>query len=163
MLWARIWKNAGKHDSADKPMSEPALQLRRIYSASREEIFAAWTDPEQMCEWLCPAGATISLIEVDLRVGGAFRIDMQSEQGTFAHTGIYQEIIPPERLVFTWSSINTQHRETLVTVELIQHGQQTELVLTHEGLPDQNTKEMHAMGWRSILDKLAFQVDAQDS
>jgi uncharacterized protein YndB with AHSA1/START domain len=144
-------------------MRQPALQLRRVYSASREEIFAAWTDPEQMCEWLCPAGATISFIEVDLRVGGAFRIDMQSEQVTFTHTGIYQEIIPPDRLVFTWTSINTQDQETLVTVELIQHGQQTELVLTHEGLPDQKTKEMHAMGWRSILDKLAFQVDTQDS
>jgi uncharacterized protein YndB with AHSA1/START domain len=144
-------------------MREPALQLRRVYSASREEIFAAWTDPEQMCEWLCPAGATISFIEVDLRVGGAFRIDMQSEQVTFTHTGIYQEIIPPDRLVFSWTSINTQDQETLVTVELIQHGQQTELVLTHEGLPDQKTKEMHAMGWRSILDKLAFQFDTQDS
>lgn len=142
-------------------MSAPALQLRRIYSASREEIFAAWTDPEQMREWLCPAGATISFIEVDLRVGGAYRIDMLSEQATFVHTGIYQEITPPKRLVFTWASPNTQHQKTLVTVELIQHGQQTELVLTHEGLPDQESKEMHAMGWRSILDKLAFRVDAQ--
>jgi uncharacterized protein YndB with AHSA1/START domain len=144
-------------------MSKPALQLRRIYSASREEIFAAWTDPEQMREWLCPAGATISFIEVDLRVGGAFRIDMQSGQGTFPHIGIYQEIIPPERLVFTWFSINTQNQETLVTVELTQHGQQTELVLTHESLPDRKAKEMHVMGWRSILDKLALQVDGQDS
>jgi uncharacterized protein YndB with AHSA1/START domain len=144
-------------------MSTPPLQLRRIYAASREEIFAAWTDPQQMREWLCPAGATIPLIEVDLRVGGAFRIDMQSEQGTFTHTGIYREIVPPERLVFTWSSSATQHEETLVMVELVQHGGQTELVLTHTGLPDKKSQEMHAMGWDSILDKLAFQVTAQVS
>jgi uncharacterized protein YndB with AHSA1/START domain len=137
-------------------VSSPALQLRRFYSATREEIFATWTDPEKMREWLCPAGATIPLIEVDLRVGGVFRIDMQSERGTYPHTGKYREIIRPEKLVFTWSSINTGHKETLVTVEMIQHGQQTELVLTHENLPDQQAQEMHAMGWNSILDRLTF-------
>ena len=141
-------------------MSRTALQLQRIYNASREEIFEAWTDPAQMREWLCPAGATIPLIEVDLRVGGMFRIDMQSEHGTSSHTGVYQEIIPPEKLVFTWSSINTQNKETLVTVKLFDQGQQTELVLTHEGLPDKKVQEMHAMGWESILDKLAIQVAA---
>ena len=82
-------------------MGKPALQLRRIYPAGREEIFAAWTDPEQMRAWLCPSGATIPFIEVDLRVGGAFRIDMQSEHGTHSHTGKYREITPPTKLVFT--------------------------------------------------------------
>ena len=139
-------------------MSKPALQLRRMYSASREEIFTAWTDPAQMREWLCPAGATIPLIEVDLRVGGVFRIDMQSEHGIHSHTGVYQEIIRPEKLVFTWSSVNTQNKETLVTVELIPRGQQTELVLTHKGLPDEKAQEMHVIGWTSILDKLSIQV-----
>jgi uncharacterized protein YndB with AHSA1/START domain len=139
-------------------MSKPALQLRRTYPASPEEIFAAWTEPEQMREWLCPAGATIPVVEVDLREGGIFRIDMRSEQGTYTHTGVYQEIIPPEKLVFTWSSYNTQYKETLVTVELIQHGQETELVLTHEALPDKKTQDMHVMGWTSILDKLTIQV-----
>ena len=142
-------------------MSKPAFQLRRIYPASRVEIFAAWTDPEQMRDWLCPAGATIPVVEVDLRVGGAFRIDMQSEHGTNSHTGIYQEIIRPEKLVFTWSSVNTDNKETLVTVELIQHGQQTELVLTHEGLPDEKARGMHVVGWTSILDKLTVQVVVQ--
>jgi uncharacterized protein YndB with AHSA1/START domain len=142
-------------------MSNTSLQFRRIYHASREEIFAAWTEPEQMREWLCPAGATIPYIEVDLRVGGSFRIDMQSEQGIYSHTGEYREITRPEKLAFTWSSINTQNKETLVTVTLIQHGQQTELVLTHEGLPDKQAQEMHALGWNSILDKLISQVPAQ--
>lgn len=144
-------------------MSNPTVQLRRTYNASREEIFAAWTEPERMREWLCPAGATISWIEVDLRVGGAFRIDMHSEHGTHSHTGEYREIVRPEKLVFTWSSINTQYKETLVTVELIQHGQQTELVLTHEGLPDKKAQEMHSLGWSSILDKLAIQNFTQGS
>jgi uncharacterized protein YndB with AHSA1/START domain len=139
-------------------MIVPALRLRRIYSDSREEIFDAWTDPEKMREWLCPVGATIPFIEVDLRVGGAFRIDMQSEHGLHSHTGEYREITRPEKLVFSWSSINTQHEETLVTVELIERGQQTELVLTHEGLPDKEAGEMHAMGWGSILDRLVPQV-----
>ena len=144
-------------------MSKIALQIRRIYNASREEIFAAWTEPARMREWLCPVGATIPWIEVDLRVGGVFRIDMRSEHGTNSHTGVYREIIPPEKLVFSWSSINTQHKETLVTVELIQYGQQTELVLTHAGLPDKKAQEMHSMGWNSILDKLTLQVFEQGS
>lgn len=139
-------------------MSNPALQFRRTYNTSREEVFAAWTEPARMREWLCPAGASIPYIEVDLRVGGLFRIDMQSEHGTYSHTGEYREIIRPEKLVFTWSSINTHHKETLVTVELVQQGRQTELVLTHEGLPDKKVQEMHAMGWNSILDKLTSQV-----
>ena len=139
-------------------MSKPVLQLRRFYSASREEIFAAWTEPEKMREWLCPDGATISFIQIDLRVGGSFRIDMRSEHGTHPHTGEYREIIWPEKLVFSWSSINTGHKETLVTVELIEHGAQTELVLTHEGLPDKKAQEMHTTGWNSILDRLSSQV-----
>ena len=142
-------------------MVETALQFRRLYHASREQIFAAWTDPEQMREWLCPAGATIPFVEVDLRVGGSFRIDMQSEHGTYPHTGVYREIIWPEKLVFTWSSINTQIQETLVTVELTQRGKQTELVLTHAGLPDEKTRAMHAMGWESILDRLTAQADME--
>jgi uncharacterized protein YndB with AHSA1/START domain len=144
-------------------MRNTALQFHRIYNASREEIFAAWTEPARMREWLCPTGATIPYIIVDLHVGGEFRIDMQSEHGTTSHTGEYREIIPPEKLVFTWSSINTQHKETLVTVELIQQGQQTELVLTHEGLPDKEAQEMHAMGWNSILDRLTLQVAERGS
>lgn len=139
-------------------MSVPALQLRRIYNASREEIFAAWTEPEQMRAWLCPDGATIPFIEVDLRVGGNFRIDMLSEHGTFPHTGVYREITRPERLVFTWSSINTQHQETLVTVELFQRGAETELVLTHAGLAEEKAVGMHTAGWVSILEKLTVQL-----
>ena len=142
-----------------QPDDPPVLKITRILNATRQEVFAAWTDPASVQQWLCPEAASVARVELDVRVGGAFRIDMQDQDDYVIHTGIYREIKSPERLVFTWVSKYTQHRETLVTVELVERGDQTELVLTQVQLPDEEARQRHAFGWVSIMAHLATYME----
>jgi len=136
-------------------MNEPLI-IHRLLPASREEVFAAWTNPVSMQAWLCPApDVTASVVELDLRVDGAFRIDMKGDNGVSVHTGHYREITPPSRLVFTWRSVVTQQRDTLVTIELSVHPDGAELTLTHTALPDEQSQAEHQGGWLHIVDTLA--------
>jgi uncharacterized protein YndB with AHSA1/START domain len=132
------------------------LKLSRLYNATCEELFEAWTNPDSMKQWMCPEGGTVSHVELDLRVGGAFRIDMKHGQEVIEHRGVYQEIKALEKLVFTWVSQNTDWGETLVTIELFERGEQTELVLTQIRLPSEASTEAHTAGWTSILERLAI-------
>ncbi len=99
---------------------------------------------------------------MDVRVDGKFRIGIQPPPGgptgddPFYVRGVYQEVVAPERLVFTWAWEwpGPRGEETLVTVELFEVGDQTELVLTHERFPDQQQREEHTGGWNAMLDRL---------
>lgn len=126
------------------------LVFERILPATPEQVFAAWTTPERMTEWLSPIGHAEA--EVDLRVGGAFRVVMVDEGIPIEHTGTYLEV--PRRLVFTWISPYTVPEPSLVTVQLHPNDGGTRLVLTHERLPD-DAVESHRGGWGSMLERLA--------
>lgn len=134
--------------------SGPLARVRRLLSAPLEEVFAAWTDADSLKQWLCPGSATVTAATADARVGGRFRVVMRDRGRDYEHTGEYREVQPPNRLVFTWRSPATGGRDTLVTVELRPHGQGTEMVLTHERLPDQAAADQHTKGWGSIAVKL---------
>lgn len=140
----------------------PSLRISKIFRATRQEIFDAWTDPDSFQRWMAPAGVEVTHLAIDVRVGGAYRIDMQpSGTEVTIHTGVYQIVDPPTKLVFTWKSKNTEEKETLVTVELFERGStQTELVLTHEQLPSEAAAQGHEQGWSSILHKLAGYLQA---
>jgi uncharacterized protein YndB with AHSA1/START domain len=133
----------------------PKLRISKILRATRQEIFDAWTNPECFKRWMAPEGVYVTYLAIDVRVGGAYRIDMQPGTEAIVHTGVYQIVDPPAKLVFTWKSKNTEEKETLVTVELFERGpSQTELVLTHEQLPTAAAMHGHAQGWQSIFGKL---------
>lgn len=127
------------------------LTVSKRYNATPQAIFAAWTDPASLKQWLCPEGGSVSFAAADVQVGGAYRIDMQFGQQVVTHHGVYQEIVPPSKLVFTWESANTQGQQTVVTVELFARGNETELVLTHERFPSAEATQGHVQGWQSIL------------
>jgi uncharacterized protein YndB with AHSA1/START domain len=139
------------------------IRLQRLLPASPQEVFEAWTDPESLRQWFCPGTVSLTSVELDARVGGHFRIVMRDETKDLVHSGEYREITPPRRLVFTWRSSGTYDQETLVTVELHPRGSKTELVLTHERLPDANAAGKHEDGWRSIVEKLAHQFSGEKS
>src|SRR5215469_4893677 len=84
------------------------LTVTRLYTASREKVFNAWTTEESVRQWMCPEQGAVVLAELDVRVGGSFRVGMLVGGERTIHTGIYREIVPPERLVFTWTSKYTQ-------------------------------------------------------
>jgi len=136
-------------------MEEHKLTIRKLIPASREEVFAAWTDPDSIALWMCPGSVIAAEAQLDVRVGGSFRIVMKDAAEDVAHTGEYVAIEPPSKLVFTWISKNTDHQPTLVTVELHEQGEMCELVLTHERFPRAEAVKRHQGGWTQIAERLA--------
>ena len=125
--------------------------VRRVVSAPRTEVYQLWTDAKRMPEWIL-AGGTATL---DVRVGGKYHLDMHYQGKSFPHDGEYLEVSPPERLVFTWISEGTNWKPSIVTIELIERGEKTEVVLTHEGLPDDaESAKSHEQGWIEIVEWL---------
>ncbi|UCH52998.1 MAG: SRPBCC domain-containing protein [Pseudomonadota bacterium] len=135
------------------------LEIRRTFNTTRETVFRAWTDPQALSAWFAPSDAmTTPVVEIDLRVGGAYRIEMQEPDGKrHCVAGVYREVKEPERLVFTWSGTGctAEPLDTLVTVELFARGTQTEMVLTHEGFSNAQDRDAHDQGWTGCLAQLA--------
>jgi uncharacterized protein YndB with AHSA1/START domain len=95
---------------------------------------------------------------VDLKVGGRYRLGMKApgDNPLLIVGGVYQEILPPEKLVFTWQweSADPNEPETLVTVEFHEGAGATEIVLTHELFTDAAQRDKHREGWAGCLDHL---------
>lgn len=136
------------------------LTVRRIFSAPIDRVFAAWTNAEVLASWFGPVGFSVASATIDLRVGGKYQIVIKPPDGeTIKHFGEYVEIIPPERLAFTWMLENqackgsaNQCAETLVSIDFKCIDQSTQIVLTHERLPDKAAYDGHEFGWNSSLD-----------
>jgi len=132
------------------------LAIRRSYDAPVATVYAAWTDPQQMRDWMGPSDAFgPSDVTMDFRVGGRYRIVMHAANGeTHRVGGVYRDIVPNRRLVYTWAWESSPERESLVTVEFRSAGQRTELVLTHERFADTEARDKHQHGWNGCLDRL---------
>ncbi|MBI3503589.1 MAG: SRPBCC domain-containing protein [Proteobacteria bacterium] len=132
----------------------PAITIRREFAIPAGELFDAWLDPELLAVWMRPGGNANSIVQVDARVGGRFDIRMQTPSGEIPHHGTYVKIDRPRQLVFTWFSRHTLEQESLVTVDFIARGKSTEIVVTHERLPDAEAAAKHTAGWTTILERL---------
>lgn len=130
------------------------LVVRRVIRASREVVFAAWTDPKSMRHWMCPGNIIAAEAQLDPRPGGSYRIVMKGHAGDYEHTGEYLAVEPPSKLVFTWISNSTGGHPTLVTVELFEHSDGCELVLTHERFASADAMRQHQGGWGQIVERL---------
>ena len=132
-----------------------ALVVKRIVTAPRNEVYRAFVEPETMKQWMGPG--TVQCLDVthELRVGGRLRVHMQSEEGDHIAVGEYLEIVPDERLVFTWSWETGVVKDTRVTVSLRDLGERTEIELLHEMLPEQDAVNKHTEGWTACLAQLA--------
>lgn len=139
---------------ADSPI-KPSLTLKRRLKAPPEKVFAAWTDPAKLKSWFGPEQIETIIAEADARVGGRFHIVMRSPDGEEHDvSGVYREVIPNERLVFTWAWKTMPERESLVTVLIKPDGRETLLTLTHEQFFDEAARDRHRHGWTGCLDKL---------
>ena len=111
---------------------QPSLILKRRLKAPPAKVFAAWTDPQKIMRWMGPADVMATHAETDARVGGRYRIVMHAPNGEEHDVGgVYREVVPNEKLVFTWGWKATLERESLVTVLLKPDGGGTLLTLTH--------------------------------
>jgi uncharacterized protein YndB with AHSA1/START domain len=133
-----------------------SVTITRLVKATPERVFAAWTTPEMMKQWNAPGDRTNPVVEVDLRVGGRYRIHMAAPDGkTSKVTGIYREIDRPHRLVYTWFwETNPALGEMLVTVEFRSRGSETEIVLVHADCVSEEAANNHRNGWLGALPKL---------
>lgn len=136
---------------------------RRRMPAPREVVFEAWIDPEGIREWMCPGDATSAEARLDVRVGGSFRIVMKGKERDYVHVGTYQVVEPPAKLVFTWAAPEKPDEITLVTVEIFDHGEESELVLTHERFSKSDVAQRYENGWGTIAEKFAAYLSRRNS
>ena len=137
--------------------NEHALRLTRVIAADPKTVFAAWTEVEHMKNWFAPEGMDVPSVEVDLRVGGQFRLTMRNAEGReFIGVGEYREVDPPRRVVYTWDWEQGEYvvGETLITVDFNAVDGGTEVVMRHELLPTEKAAADHTMGWTSCLNRL---------
>jgi len=132
-----------------------ALSLTRLIRAPREDVFAAWTDPALLTQWWGPGPVTCPQAEVDLRVGGSYRLANLEPDGSIVWiSGRFEEVRAPEELVYTWNASIVPGEATLVRVRFVPHAEGTEIQLTHERFVETAVRDMHLSGWNGCIDKL---------
>jgi len=138
---------------ADHSEGTHRVSIRRNMPAPRDVVYEAWIDPQGIREWMCPGDAISAEAVLDVRVGGSYRIVMRSRERDYVHTGVYQVVEPNAKLVFTWTQEGNEVT-TLVTVEFLARGSESELVLTHERFTKADVAQRYQSGWGTIAEKL---------
>ena len=135
-------------------MTGTALVVHRVVRAPVDRVWAAWTTAELMQRWWGPDGVECVGVEIDLRVGGEYRIGNRTPDGsTVWIEGTYEVVEPRRRLVYSWRTAATQAAER-VSVHFESEGPGTRLRIVHERIPDEPTRVQHGVGWRGCLDGL---------
>jgi uncharacterized protein YndB with AHSA1/START domain len=150
---------------------EREIVITRILDAPRKLVFEAWTHPRHLVQWWGPAGFTNPVCEMDVRPGGTWYIVMRGPDGSeYPGGGVYREIVPPERLVFTNNAFDPAGKVILeghTTVTFADEGRKTKLVLTTraKALDDYTARFLAGMeaGWTQSMERLAQHVTADRS
>ena len=138
-------------------LTKPSLTLERRIKAPPAQVFQAWTDPKKLAHWFGPAETVQQSVRatLDVRPGGRFKVSFETADGERHEVGgVYREVVPASRLVFTWAWHSTPERESLVTITLAKDGDGTLLTLHHERFFDDKARDGHTRGWTGTLDKL---------
>ncbi len=159
------------NNEVQKP-DDATLIVKRMLNATPERAFQAWTSAEHIQQWMrTEPGMVVPLANVDLRVGGRFRIQMKMPDGEFfTAVGVFKEVKAPERLVYTWDwekdgsgaeFDEVEGKPSLVTVEFLKRGEGTELVLTHSRFATVGSRDSHARGWGKLAESFARLVEKE--
>jgi uncharacterized protein YndB with AHSA1/START domain len=139
-----------------------AVHVSRTFPVSREEVYRAWTEPETLRRWFGTWGSMIQGVEMDVRVGGNYKISMRWPPTfrTIAVVGTFLEVEPPERLVYTfaWEPVPIPAfgmGDSRVTVQFNELEGGTEVRLTHELLDKARLRSFHRFGWKGTFHRLA--------
>ena len=131
---------------------QPSLSLTRIYPVAPEKVWRAWTDPDALRIWWNQADSPGWIGELDVRAGGRYRVVMRNPEGVYHDVrGVYREVVPNRKLVFTWNLHEGRaERESVVTVELRPVEAGTELQFKQEPSFDERARD----GWRGAFKRL---------
>ncbi len=145
--------------SSTAPTAQLELVVSRLIDAPRVLVFKAWTQQDHAARWWGPQGFTVVSCRLDATEGGSYRVSMRSPEGTM-HTkrGVYQEVVAPERLVFTyaWEDADGNLGHAMhITVTFEARGQQTLLTLRQTGFEDIPERDSHGSGWTSCFERFA--------
>jgi uncharacterized protein YndB with AHSA1/START domain len=142
---------------------EWVLELDCVLDAPRERVFRMLSAPAELTRWWGPHGFTTPEVDVDLRVGGAYRFAMQPPDGALFHlSGEFLEIDPPGRLAYTfrWEEPDPDDRETVVRLSLVAVGDATQVSLSQGGFATEARLALHTGGWTESFERLREQVDS---
>jgi uncharacterized protein YndB with AHSA1/START domain len=148
----------GAGSSPTPPPGDRVLSMTREFSAPRRLVYEAWTQPDHLRHWWGPRGFTTLSCEMDLRPGGRWRVRSRSPEGTeVAEVGVFREIVPPQRLVFThaWEDVQGDPgHETLVTVTFTEQAGKTRIDFRQAEFDSIESRDGHEEGWSSAFELL---------
>ncbi len=137
---------------------ERTLLIEREFKAPRELVFGAWTDPEHIRQWFGPRDHPATQIAMDVRPGGRWRACLRSiETGADLWVGgVYREVVPSERLVFTlaWEEEGERGLETLVTLVFTERDGKTRMSFCQTPFQSDSERDGHRGGWTSTFGRL---------
>jgi uncharacterized protein YndB with AHSA1/START domain len=152
--------------SAD-PAAGRGLVITRTFDAPRDLVFKLWTDPAHLKNWMGPRGFTFSELSYDVRPGGKWRGRLREDNGDrdLWQGGVYHEIVPPERLVFSFYWDNNAmgpgpESQTIVTVTFAEHGGKTTMTFHQAPFQVVEQRDGHIHGWQSAFDRLVDYIEA---
>lgn len=132
------------------------LVVQKTIAATPERLFAAWTEPEELRRWWGPDGVRCIDPEVDLRVGGRYRIGNQLPDGSILWiVGEFEAVERPHRLIYTWRLEGGPESAERVTVRFEGRGSATEVIVTHARIRTEALRDQHRHGWEGCLAGLA--------
>jgi uncharacterized protein YndB with AHSA1/START domain len=138
--------------------AERALVIERVFNAPRALVFQAWTDREHLSQWLGPRDHPARELTMDVRPGGRWRACLRSvETGNDLWVGgVYREIVPPERLAFTfaWEEEGERGLETVVAITLTERDGKTHMTMRQTPFQSDGERDGHRGGWTSSFDRL---------
>ena len=147
-------RNNPARDSAER-----TLEMTRIFEAPRALVFKLWTDPRHARNWWGPSDYPATSLEMDLRQGGKWRGCLRSTENgkELWQGGVFREVVPPERIVFTfaWEEEGERGFETLVTVSFAEEGEKTRMTFRQAPFSSVAQRDGHRGGWTSSFDRLA--------
>ena len=131
------------------------LNIVRHYPAPASELFLAWTDPSRVARWIGPRGVSAEVKDMEARPGGAYVIAMHLPSGEIRTVrGVYREVAPSQRLVFTWAWDHDGGHESLITITFRAQGGEIEMTLYQESFANKERRDSHENGWNGSFDKL---------
>lgn len=149
--------------AATEQDAAPTLVIERELAASPYQVYKAWTDPSTLATWWGPEGFKLEDYTLDVEPSGHYRVRMVAPNGErFVCSGVYRELVPNERVVFTfaWEADGKRGHETEITVTFEHAGKTTRMRFVQQPFESVEQRDRHRDGWTSSFNQLSRVVES---